>query len=426
MELETKEAFIKEQPRSTNNVLGNEFRLIAKFPKSFSPKHSNNKQEDSDGNMKQSKTRNITSKRVNQFKSSNKSPVNAKSKAIVFPRTSNQIELEKNEDLEPNIPIYINEHYPNKQLERNSLRLAFISNNSKTLILKKIRLILALIDFIIILLSFVSATILYFDHFVYIHEGYIIDDNSNQVRFLCLILSIIQIILLIIRNKNIQQREILKYFLNYFNSPVVLKVFNKKLIIESIIHIIQPYPFIKFTFDIVVLGNNITYSLNMLLFLLSLIRFYYLYYIIDKWIIFSSEQAKRIYNFLIKFSDQMMITIKSILKHFGLISIYILFMVMLYMFSLVFKVMEDYDANKKFPVFTNITNCIWYIIVTMAAIGYGDMVPLTLIGRIIGVLCCIVGVFFISMLFVFLLLFTTLEEAEHKVRLLTNSLNIGL
>lgn len=415
MEFETKEALIIERPNSTNNMLDNKFRLKHKFPKSLSPKHSNINREEYKGNFRYSKSKNITTNRIRQIKISSKSPKITKS-TIAFPKTSNQIEIEKNENLEPNIPAYINEHQHLNQMERNFLQLAFISNDNKILILKRIRFILVVLDFMIVIISFVSATILYFDHFVYIHEGYVINSNSNQIRFLCLILSIIQIILLFIRNINFQQREILKYFLNYFNFPVMLKIVDKKLMIESIVHIIQPYPFIKFTFNIIVLGNNITYSLNMLLFLLSLLRFYYLYYIIDKGILFSSEQAKRIYNFLIKFSDQMMITIKSILKYFGLISIYLLFMIMLYIFSLVFKVMEDYDADSQFPVFTNITNCIWYIIVTMAAIGYGDMVPLTLIGRIIGVLCCIVGVFFISMLFVFLLLFTTLEEAEQKVR----------
>lgn len=45
------------------------------------------------------------------------------------------------------------------------------------------------------------------------------------------------------------------------------------------------------------------------------------------------------------------------------------------------------------------------------------MVPLTMIGRMIGVLCSIAGIFFIAMIFVFLLLYTTLSDEEYEVRL---------
>ncbi len=41
--------------------------------------------------------------------------------------------------------------------------------------------------------------------------------------------------------------------------------------------------------------------------------------------------------------------------------------------------------------FANIWNCLWWTLVTMTTVGYGDMVPVTVAGRVIGVLCMIGG-----------------------------------
>ena len=380
--------------------------------------------KDSKNNIKP-KNKSKSNKSLKSIKSSNKITENNQAQQIKDDiSTSSQFKI-----FEQSIPTGVNENLPSRDVEREFFQYAFISDLDRKHLLIKIRLILFMIDILIVCLSLIIATVLYFDHFSYVHGGYEISTSSNQIRIACVIGSCIQIVLLVIRNKNLRTRELIKFYLNYYNQPVIKDLFNKNLFIEGLMHVLQPYPYLKFDFEIKVLGNDIKYSLNMLLFLLCILRFYYFYSIIDKWIIFSSEQAKRIYKFLVKVNSTIVITIKSILKYFGLFSNFTLFLVMTYLFALKFKVFEDfepYNINiKKSPV-TEITNCVWYIIVTMTAIGYGDIVPFTLIGRIVGVLCSIAGIFFIAMLFVFLVLYTTLDEEEYKVIYIILYILIGL
>ena len=48
----------------------------------------------------------------------------------------------------------------------------------------------------------------------------------------------------------------------------------------------------------------------------------------------------------------------------------------------------------------------------MGTIGYGDITPKTVIGRIIGVIVCLVGVVVLSLIVVTLTIFTYLDSDE--------------
>ena len=52
--------------------------------------------------------------------------------------------------------------------------------------------------------------------------------------------------------------------------------------------------------------------------------------------------------------------------------------------------------------FDNIMNCMWFVIVTMATVGYGDFWPTSYLGRIVGMISCFWGVFTLSTMVVIL------------------------
>lgn len=277
---------------------------------------------------------------------------------------TNAVNKQNNIKFDLSIPIYLNENEPVNSLEREYYRYAFYSNSSRKLLLKRIMKFLFLIDILVVLISIFVAVLLYFDHFDYITTEFQISDNSNKIRIFGLFCSFIQIVLIIIRNNNIRSREILKYYLNYIQIPSRKKVYTRNLVFEIIIHLLQPYPYIQFRFSIAVLGNIIYYSLNMLLFMLYIVRFYYIYNIFNKWITFSSERAKRIQKFLLN-ENSFIIIVKSILKYYGLLSNFALFLFFTYLFALGFKVLEHFHPELNSVNFSEIVNCLWYIIVTM-------------------------------------------------------------
>lgn len=167
-----------------------------------------------------------------------------------------------------------------------------------------------------------------------------------------------------------------------------------------------------------ILGNDITYSIGMILFVLSIIRFAAFVKIFSFWYIFTSERSRRIYNllndnyFLNKINWGFSFRVTN--KYYNLMCLIPIFMILIYLYALVFKTFEDFDTDGVYTRFNNISNCIWFILVTMTTIGYGEYTPVTMVGRMIIVTCCIVGVFMISLIFSSFVVLTDLENSEQN------------
>ncbi len=66
--------------------------------------------------------------------------------------------------------------------------------------------------------------------------------------------------------------------------------------------------------------------------------------------------------------------------------------------------------------FSQLSNCMWNVIITLSSVGYGDIYPKTFFGRWIGILICFWGVFIISFFVVTItniLLFTSAEQKAY-------------
>lgn len=83
-------------------------------------------------------------------------------------------------------------------------------------------------------------------------------------------------------------------------------------------------------------------------------------------------------------------TLKNILKRlkvFGILGTYIVFFLIV---ALIIMLAE--------PSVTNYGDALWYCYVNMFTIGFGDIVPVTIVGRIVSVLLTIYATFIIALL----------------------------
>lgn len=52
-------------------------------------------------------------------------------------------------------------------------------------------------------------------------------------------------------------------------------------------------------------------------------------------------------------------------------------------------------------VFQNYYSCLYYFIISQSTVGYGDMYPVTILGRVVSMLMIIAGLFFTSLILIF-------------------------
>ena len=348
----------------------------------------------------------------------NENSLNSKIKKKML-LSQNSSSLEDDIDEDNNVDI-------NKKLNKDSKMLLQFKRkiinkfDNKTLYkkvtnLKSCSSKLNILDFFISFINFIEVCYFYNDHFIYIDNGLKLNHTENFLRIIFIGISIFTIFLIIwrysIKINTIKLLVELEVKPETALGPKEITSLRRVEIIEIIIHCLQPYPYLSWSFEMEIVGNLVIYSLNMFLYFLSTIRLYYILKVIKNVNLFSTPRSKKILKFYDRHSRPITFLIKSNLEFRGFTTLVFIGACCLIYFSLLLKVLEYFKKDKNNP-FNYIPNSIWYLLITMGTIGYGDITPKTVIGRIIGVIVCVIGVVVLSLIVVTLTIFTYLDSDE--------------
>lgn len=80
---------------------------------------------------------------------------------------------------------------------------------------------------------------------------------------------------------------------------------------------------------------------------------------------------------------------------FDLGFLFFAFLLMNILFSSVLYYIEQMNSDE--TKFKSIPDSMWYSTITMMTVGYGDMIPITVLGKILGSVCCLSGIIMLTL-----------------------------
>lgn len=120
--------------------------------------------------------------------------------------------------------------------------------------------------------------------------------KQNIIRIICLVLSILTCAVIVFRKILYTNIEHIKYLLGLKLRPKQNKKKYIKLVLEYIVHIIQPYPYLTYSTTFKFNDYSCKFSLDLLLWIIASLRLYSLSHLLSLLSNYALLRAERIYS----------------------------------------------------------------------------------------------------------------------------------
>ncbi|KAJ8258030.1 hypothetical protein GJAV_G00192370 [Gymnothorax javanicus] len=167
-----------------------------------------------------------------------------------------------------------------------------------------------------------------------------------------------------------------EFFVRFVVCPCKREFFNN---IMNIIDLISIIPYFVTVITELVTNPDANSSQNMSLAILRIIR------LVRVFRIFKLSRHSKGLQILGQ-------TLKASMRELGLLIFFLFIGVILFSSAIYFA-----EVDEPLTQFVSIPDGFWWAVVTMTTVGYGDMCPITMAGKIVGTLCAIAGVLTIAL-----------------------------
>ena len=223
------------------------------------------------------------------------------------------------------------------------------------------------------------------------NNNYTLSKMNNTYRIICLCFTTMIICMLVFRYILKSKFQYIKYVLGVRLSYPKGKIKYWWMSIEIIINLIQNYPYCSYHINVIDLNNKTTYSIDLLISMISMIRIYIL---IRLFRVAVDQRMRRIWK-TYKNKNIYLFIYKSMISHNPIAFYFISNIIIIIIFMLLFKPSQDIFGDS-----ISFLDSLWLVGHTLlgTGTGYGPLVPRTIPSQFLSIFIVIVGKLFLASL----------------------------
>lgn len=202
----------------------------------------------------------------------------------------------------------------------------------------------------------------------------------------------------------------------YYKTTLLRSSLLPNLIVESVVNIIHSPPGVLWVYYTRVEGYEVAYSFDSIISIVALTKLYILFRVFLNYTQWASPRSIRICQ-LNGFTPGFLYALKCYNRSkpvlFLLTTFFLALIVLAFSVQNFERQLKDHSRSPvKFG--DSFWNSVWCMVITMTTVGYGEIFPVTIMGRIFTIIACIWGIFFIAMTIVTITRMISMTPEEEK------------